>query len=148
MWHYAQFFLPIGILHRHSINILCIGCSENKFTFILQKGNHQQAIIWRYLKAWNFLSSGRRLGVSGRLFPNDSKVPSECLDLIPHWHSSVYQVTWNYRFSDTSGVKDVYNHEIYELFKEMELTRDIRLRKGQRMSHVMRLKNERCQRKD
>lgn len=65
------FFPPIGILHCQSINIPCIGCSENKFTFIPQKGTYQQAILLGYFKS--FLSSGRLICVSGRVFPDYSK---------------------------------------------------------------------------
>ena len=39
-------------------------------------------------------------------------------------------------------LQNKYNHEIHKLYKEMELTRNIRLRKLQWMGHVM-MKNER-----
>jgi len=41
----------------------------------------------------------------------------------------------------------MYNQEIYKLSKEMELTRNIRLRRLQRVGQVMRMKDERCPRK-
>jgi hypothetical protein len=45
-----------------------------------------------------------------------------------------------------SGVMDSgkkrYNHEIRNLYKEMELTRNIRLRRVQWVGHVTRLKDE------
>jgi hypothetical protein len=40
-----------------------------------------------------------------------------------------------------------HNHEICNLYKEMELTRNIRLRRVQWMGHVMRMKDERVLKK-
>jgi len=40
-----------------------------------------------------------------------------------------------------------YNQEIYKLYKEMELTRNIRLRRLQRAGQAMRMKDERVPKK-
>jgi len=41
----------------------------------------------------------------------------------------------------------MYNQEIYKLYKEMELTRNIRLRRLQRVGQVKRMKDERVPKK-
>ena len=48
---------------------------------------------------------------------------------------------------DKGQRRNMYNHEICNLYKEMELTRNIRLRRLQRVGQVMRMKDERCPRK-
>jgi len=48
---------------------------------------------------------------------------------------------------DKGQRRNMYNHEICNLYKEMELTRNIRLRRVQWVSHVMRMKDERVLKK-